>query len=216
MSEDRGSRGPDSGQGRESLVAYVPRLKRCFEDQIVPSLSGRFGYSNPLQVPRFEKVVINMGLGRGASDGKFVQAAVEDLAAIAGQKPVITKARIAVAAFKIRQGMSVGAKVTLRRARMYEFLDQLATFVLARIRDFRGLNPSSFDGRGNYALGVREHFIFPTVSYDKGVQNVGMDIVICTTARTDGEARALLEEAGFPFKGSSKGVAAVQMSKDSV
>jgi large subunit ribosomal protein L5 len=179
---------------------YVPRLKRTYEEVVRPSLVEEFGYKNALQVPTIEKVVINMGVGEAVTDSKKVTSAASDLAMIAGQKPVITKARTSVATFKLREGMNVGAKVTLRGARMYEFLDRLVTIALPRVRDFRGLNPKSFDGRGNFAMGVKEHIIFPEVDYDKVDQVWGMDIIVCTTAKTDDEARALLKGFNFPFR----------------
>ena len=151
-------------------------------------------------MPRIDKIVLNMGVGEAAADSKKVQSAADDLALIAGQKPVITKARTSIATFKLREGMPIGAKVTLRKARMFEFLDRLVTVALPRVRDFRGLNPKSFDGRGNYALGIKEHIIFPEINYDKVDQIWGMDVVVCTTAKTDDEARALLGALNFPFR----------------
>jgi large subunit ribosomal protein L5 len=179
---------------------YVPRLKRTYEEVIRPSLVSEFGYTNRLQVPVIDKVVINMGVGEAVADSKKINSAANDLALIAGQKPVITKARTSIATFKLREGMNVGAKVTLRNTRMYEFLDRLVTIALPRVRDFRGLNPKSFDGRGNFAMGVKEHIVFPEVDYDKVDQVWGMDIIVCTTAKTDDEARALLKGFNFPFR----------------
>jgi large subunit ribosomal protein L5 len=179
---------------------YVPRLKRTYEEVIRPSLVSEFGYKNRLQVPVIDKVVINMGVGEAVADTKKINSAVNDLALIAGQRPVITKARTSIATFKLREGMNVGAKVTLRNTRMYEFLDRLVTIALPRVRDFRGLNPKSFDGRGNFAMGVKEHIFFPEVDYDKVDQVWGMDIIVCTTAKTDDEARALLKGFNFPFR----------------
>src|SRR5579862_7739046 len=179
---------------------YVPRLKRYYDETIRPRLVEQFGYANAMQVPHLEKIVINMGVGEAVNDTKKVTAAAADLALIAGQKPVITRARKAISTFKVRENMPIGAKVTLRRTRMYEFLDRLVTVALPRVRDFRGLDPKSFDGRGNYALGVKEHIIFPEIDYDKTEAMLGMDIVVCTTARTDAEARALLRAFNFPFR----------------
>jgi len=178
---------------------YEPRLKREYRSRMRPALKQKFGYSNEMQIPRIEKIVINMGIGEAVADSKKIQSAMKDLAAIAGQKPVSTKARTSIAAFKLRQGMTIGAKVTLRKDRMYEFLDRLITIALPRVKDFRGLKPTSFDGRGNYALGLREHIVFPEINYDQIDQVWGMDIVVCTTARTDAEGRELLKEFQFPF-----------------
>jgi large subunit ribosomal protein L5 len=179
---------------------YRPRLQTYYQDVVVPRLTEQFGYSNPLMVPRLDKIVLNMGVGEAVADSKKVQSAAEDLARIAGQKAVVTKARTSIATYKLRQGMPIGAKVTLRKQRMFEFLDRLVTVALPRVRDFRGLNPKSFDGRGNYALGIKEHIIFPEIDYDKVDQVWGMDVVVCTTARTDDEARALLGALNFPFR----------------
>jgi large subunit ribosomal protein L5 len=179
---------------------YVARLKKVYRDEIVPKLIKEFGYKNPLEVPRIEKIVLNMGVGEGVNDTKKVTAAAADLALIAGQRPIITRARRAISTFKVRENMPIGAKVTLRKTRMYEFLDRLVTVALPRVRDFRGLDPKSFDGRGNYALGVKEHIIFPEINYDKTEAMLGMDVVVCTTARTDAEARALLGAFNFPFR----------------
>jgi large subunit ribosomal protein L5 len=180
---------------------YTPRLKQHYQDVLRGELSKQFAYKNPMEVPRLDKVVLNMGVGEGVGDSKKVQAAAADLARIAGQKPVITKARKSIATFKLREGMPIGAKVTLRQNRMYEFIDRLVNIALPRVRDFRGLNPKSFDGRGNYTLGLKEHIIFPEIDYDKVEDVLGMDIVVCTTARTDDEARALLQGLNFPFRG---------------
>lgn len=179
---------------------YTPRFKALYADTIRPKLKESFGYTNPMMTPRIEKVVINMGVGDAVSDRKAVEAAAADLARIAGQRPVITTAKKSIAGFKVREGMALGAKVTLRKDRMYEFLDRLITVALPRVRDFRGLSPKSFDGRGNYALGLKEHIVFPEIDYDKVDKVRGMDIVVCTTARTDEEARALLTEFNFPFR----------------
>jgi large subunit ribosomal protein L5 len=183
-----------------SDAALEPRLKTIYAEVIRPKLVEEFGYKNPMQVPSIEKVVINMGVGEATADTKKVQVAAADLALIAGQKPVITRARKAIATFKVRENMPIGAKVTLRKARMYEFLDRLVNIALPRVRDFRGLNPKSFDGRGNYALGIKEHIIFPEINYDKAEQVWGMDIIVCTTAKSDDEARALLRAFNFPFR----------------
>jgi large subunit ribosomal protein L5 len=179
---------------------YIPRLKQEYNDVIKEALVKEFGYANTMQVPRLDKVVLNMGVGEGVNDSKKVTAAAADLGLIAGQKPVITKARKSVATFKLREGMPIGAKVTLRKNRMYEFIDRLVNIALPRVRDFRGLNPKSFDGRGNFSLGLKEHIIFPEIDYDKVDQVRGMDIIICTTAKTDDEARELLRAFNFPFR----------------
>lgn len=180
---------------------YTPRLKQHYQDVLKGELAKTFGYENPMQVPRLDKVVLNMGVGQGVADSKKVQAAAADLGLIAGQKPIITRARKSIATFKLRDGMAIGTKVTLRQNRMYEFIDRLVNIALPRVRDFRGLNPKSFDGRGNYAMGLKEHIIFPEVDYDKVEDILGMDIIVCTTARTDDEARALLKGLNFPFRG---------------
>ncbi len=180
--------------------AYVPRLRTHYTDVVRAGLTEQFGYANVMQVPRLEKVVLNMGVGEGVADAKKVQAAADDLAVIAGQKPVITHARRSIATFKLREGMPIGVKVTLRRARMYDFVDRLVNVALPRVRDFRGLNPASFDGRGNFSLGIREHIVFPEVDYDKIEEVWGLDVVICTTAPTDAEALALLSAFNFPFR----------------
>ena len=179
---------------------YVPRLRTQYDETIRASLTKDFGYKNPMQVPRLDKIVINMGVGEAVNDTKKVKAAAADLEKIAGQKPVITHARNSIAGFKVRENMPLGVKVTLRKQRMYEFLDRLVTVALPRVRDFRGLNPKSFDGRGNYAMGIKEHIIFPEINYDQIDQMWGMDIVVCTTANTDDEARALLKAFNFPFR----------------
>ena len=180
--------------------AYSPRLKAYYNDVVRPELIKQFGYKSPMEVPTIEKIVLNMGVGEATSDTKKVTVAAADLALIAGQKPVITRARKAISQFKVRENMPIGAKVTLRKARMYEFFDRLVTIALPRVRDFRGLNPTSFDGRGNYAMGFKEHIVFPEINYDKIDQVWGMDIVVCTTAKTDDEARALLKLMNFPFR----------------
>ncbi|MXP14452.1 50S ribosomal protein L5 [Altererythrobacter confluentis] len=177
----------------------ISRMKKRFDDEIVKAMTEKFGYTNRLQVPRLEKVTLNMGVGEASQDKKKVQTAAEEMALIAGQKPVITKAKKSIAQFKLREGMPIGCKVTLRRERMYEFVDRLVTIAMPRIRDFRGLNPKSFDGRGNYAMGLKEQIIFPEISYDRIEKVRGMDIIITTTANTDEEARELLRLFGFPF-----------------
>ena len=177
-----------------------PRYKDLYEKEIAPALTKAHGYANPHAVPRLEKIVLNMGVGEANTDRKFITAAANDLGLIAGQKPVITKARKSNASFKIREGMAIGTKVTLRGARMYEFLDRLITIALPRVRDFRGVSAKAFDGRGNYALGITEHIIFPEVDYDKVEKVRGMDVIICTTAKTDDEARALLAGFKMPFR----------------
>lgn len=179
---------------------YVPRLRTQYDGEIRAGLLKEFGYKNPMQLPKLEKIVLNMGVGEAVNDTKKVKSAAADLERIAGQKPVITFARKSIAGFKVRENMPLGVKVTLRRQRMYEFLDRLVNVALPRVRDFRGLNPASFDGRGNYALGIKEHIIFPEINYDQIDQVWGMDVVICTTARTDDEARALLKAFNFPFR----------------
>ena len=179
----------------------MPRLKANYNDVVRAALIEEFGYKNPMEVPKLDKVVLNMGVGEAVADSKKINVAVEDMTLIAGQKPVITKARTSIATFKLRDGMPIGVKVTLRKDRMFEFLDRLVTVALPRVRDFRGLNAKSFDGNGNYAMGLKEHIIFPEIDYDKVDQVWGMDIVVCTTAKTDDEARALLKGFNFPFSG---------------
>lgn len=181
-------------------AGYVPRLKQVYAETVRPKLIEEFGYKNALAVPRIEKIVLNMGVGEAVNDTKKVTNAAADLSLIAGQKPVITHARRAISTFKVRENMPLGAKVTLRHTHMYEFLDRLITIALPRVRDFRGLNPKSFDGRGNYALGIKEHIIFPEIDYDKAESMLGMDVIVCTTAKTDDEARALLRAFNFPFR----------------
>ena len=178
---------------------YLPRLRRDYDERIVPAMIERFGYKNRLEVPRIEKIVINMGVGEASQDKKKVETAAQEMELIAGQKPVITKAKKSIAQFKLREGMPIGVKVTLRRDRMYEFLDRLVTIALPRVRDFRGLNPRSFDGRGNYAMGLKEQIIFPEINYDRIEKVRGMDIIITTSANTDDEARELLRLFNFPF-----------------
>lgn len=177
-----------------------PRLKKHYDEVVRPAMIEKFGYKNAFEVPTLDKIVLNMGVGESVADSKKASVAAGDLALIAGQKAVVTRARKAIATFKIRENMPIGAKVTLRKQRMFEFLDRLVTIALPRVRDFRGLNPKSFDGRGNYAMGVKEHIIFPEINYDKVDQIWGMDIIVCTTAKTDEEARELLKLFNFPFR----------------
>lgn len=179
--------------------AYEPRLKTIYRERIRAAMKEQFGYTNEMQIPKLDKIVLNMGIGEAVADSKKAQTALKDLQAIAGQKPVATKARKSIAGFKLREGMVVGAKVTLRKDRMYEFLDRLVTIALPRVKDFRGLNGKSFDGRGNYAMGLKEHLVFPEINYDQIEQIWGMDIIVCTTANSDQEAKALLKEFQFPF-----------------
>ena len=179
---------------------YIPRLRTQYDDAIRAGLVSEFGYKNPMQVPKLDKIVLNMGVGEATGDTQKVKSAASELERIAGQKPIITFARTSIAGFKVRENMPLGVKVTLRRQRMYEFLDRLVNVALPRVRDFRGLNPKSFDGNGNYALGIKEHIIFPEINYDQIDQIWGMDVIICTTAKTDDEARALLKAFNFPFR----------------
>ena len=179
--------------------AYEPRLKTLYRERMRAALKEQFGYTNEMQVPKLDKIVLNMGIGEAVADSKKPQAAMKDLAAIAGQKPAPTRARNSIAGFKLREDMVIGAKVTLRKDRMYEFLDRLITIALPRVKDFRGLKGTSFDGRGNYAMGLKEHLVFPEINYDEIDQVWGMDIIVCTTAKTDAEAKALLKEFQFPF-----------------
>ncbi|HVQ07863.1 MAG TPA: 50S ribosomal protein L5 [Allosphingosinicella sp.] len=178
---------------------YVARLRAEFDEKIVPAMIEKFGYKNRMEVPRLDKIVINMGVGEATQDKKKVETAAQEMELIAGQKPVITKAKKSIAQFKLREGMPIGVKVTLRRERMYEFLDRLVTIALPRVRDFRGLNPKSFDGRGNYAMGLKEQLVFPEINYDRIEKVRGMDIIVTTTAKTDDEARELLRLFNFPF-----------------
>jgi large subunit ribosomal protein L5 len=179
---------------------YIPRSRTLYDETIVKAMTERFGYTNHMQVPRVEKIVLNMGVGEATQDKKKVTQAAEEMELIAGQKPVITKAKKSIAAFKVRAGMSIGIMVTLRGERMYEFLDRLINIALPRVRDFRGVSPKSFDGRGNYAFGVKEQIIFPEISFDDVEETRGMDIIICTTAKTDEEAKALLAGFNMPFR----------------
>ena len=180
--------------------AYEPRMKTIYRERIRATMKEQFGYSNEMQVPKLDKIVLNMGIGEAVADSKKIRSAVADLAAITGQKPQETKSRKSIATFKLREGMTIGAKVTLRRERMYEFIDRLTTIALPRVKDFRGLNAKSFDGRGNFAMGLKEHIVFPEINYDNIDTVWGMDIIVCTTARTNDEAKALLTEFGFPFR----------------
>ena len=182
-------------------MADIPRIKRKFRDEATPALQQELGLTNVMQVPRLDKIVVNMGVGEALKDGRMLDAAVEDLTIIAGQKPVITKARKSIAGFKLREGNAIGVKVTLRGDRMWEFIDRLVSIAIPRIRDFRGLNPNAFDGHGDYTLGLTEQLIFPEIDYDKVLKIRGMDITVVTTARNDDEGRALLVALGFPFEG---------------
>lgn len=180
--------------------AYEPRMKTLYRDTIRAKLNEQFKFTNPMMTPKLEKIVVNIGLGDAVNDRKVIDKAVDELARIAGQKPVINKARKSIANFKLREGMPIGVKVTLRKDRMYEFLDRLITVALPRVRDFRGLNAKSFDGKGNFAMGLKEHIVFPEIDYDQVDKIRGMDIIVCTSASNDDEARALLKEFNFPFR----------------
>jgi large subunit ribosomal protein L5 len=188
-------------RSQTTTAAPAPRLRERYRTELLPRLQAELGLPGPMRVPRLEKIVVNMGVGEAVRDSKLLDAAVEDLTIITGQKPVVTKARKSIAAFKLREGMSIGARVTLRGARMWEFLDRLLSTALPRIRDFRGLNANAFDGHGNYTIGVTEQLIFPEIDYDKVASVRGMDITIVTTAQDDDEGRALLRALGFPFAG---------------
>ncbi len=190
---------PKAAKQASKPTDYAPRLKSDYEERIVKAMIEKFGYKNRLEVPRLGKIVLNMGVGEATQDKKKVETAAAEMEKIAGQKPVIAKAKTSIAQFKLREGMPIGCKVTLRRDRMYEFLDRLVTIALPRVRDFRGLNPKSFDGRGNYAMGLKEQIIFPEINYDQIDQVRGMDVIITTTAKTDEEARELLRLFNFPF-----------------
>ena len=205
---EKGKAAPD-GKGEKAAAPAAPRepepkvparLKVQFEETIRSKLAEQFGYKNRFEIPVLDKIVVNMGIGEGVADRKKVESAAADLALIAGQRAVITKARKSIATYKLRAGQAIGCKETLRKARMYEFLDRLITIALPRVRDFRGLSPKSFDGRGNYTLGIKEHIVFPEIDYDKAADIWGMDITVCTTARNDDEARALLTAFNFPFR----------------
>ncbi|MEZ5852199.1 MAG: 50S ribosomal protein L5 [Hyphomicrobiaceae bacterium] len=201
-----GAKGAAKGEVKAKAAAaprpadYKPRMKQHYEKVVREALTKKFEYKNQMQIPRLEKIVINMGVGEAVSDRKKVDNAAGDLALIAGQRPVITRARQSIATFKVRENMAIGAKVTLRGDRMYEFLDRLVTIALPRVKDFRGLNAKSFDGRGNFALGLKEHTVFPEIDYDKIDEVRGMDVIVCTTAQTDDEARELLRGFNFPFR----------------
>ena len=192
----------EAGAGKASRMpdGYKPRLRSHYDDVVRAELTKRFSYTNPMQVPAITKVVLNMGIGEGVADRKKVDNAAADLTLIAGQKAVITKSRKSIATYKLRDGQAFGCMVTLRKARMFEFLDRLVNVALPRIRDFRGLNPKSFDGRGNFSMGIKEHIVFPEIDFDKAVDVWGLDITVCTSARTDDEARALLTAINFPFR----------------
>lgn len=183
----------------------MTRLREAYKEQIVPALREEFNYSNPMQVPKLEKIVLNMGVGDASQDRKKIDGPLQDLTLITGQQPVTTKAKKSIAGFKLRDGMVIGAKVTLRKDRMYEFLDRLVNIALPRVRDFRGISPKGFDGNGNYAMGLKEQIVFPEIDYDKVDKVRGMDIVICTTAKTDEEAKALLRHFDMPFAGETGG-----------
>jgi large subunit ribosomal protein L5 len=201
---DKGERTPKPAEKEKAPRApeerVTPRLKTHYQDVVRKKLAEQFGYKNSLQVPAIEKIVINMGIGEGVADRKKVESAAADLGLIAGQRAVITKARKSIATFKVRDGQPIGCKVTLRKARMYEFMDRLINIALPRVRDFRGLSPKSFDGGGNYTIGIKEHIIFPEIDYDKAADVWGMDVTVCTSAKSDDEARALLTAFNFPFR----------------
>lgn len=184
---------------------YVPRLRKDYDERIAKAMTEKFGYKNVMEVPRISKIVLNMGVGEATQDRKKVEQAAQEMELIAGQKPVVTKAKKSIAQFKLREGMAIGCKVTLRRERMYEFLDRLVTIAMPRIRDFRGVNPKSFDGRGNYAMGIKEQIVFPEINYDRIEKVRGMDIIVTTTAKSDDEARELLRLFGFPFPQEADG-----------
>lgn len=194
---------PAAKEQRPAGPKVIPRLKEGYRGQVVPALMKEFGYKNPMQVPKLDRIVLNVGMGEAIQNVKLLESAVAELGVIAGQRPVITRAKKAIAAFKLRQGMPIGAKVTLRSDRMYEFLDRLVSLALPRIRDFRGVSPKAFDGRGNYTLGLKEQLIFPEIQYDSVASIHGMDITIVTTAKTNDEGKALLRLLGMPFRASS-------------
>ena len=194
-------------------AAYKPRMKGMYDDSIVKAMTEKFGYKNVMEVPRLEKIVLNMGVGDATQDKKKVDQAAAEMTQIAGQKAVVTRAKKSIAQFKLREGMPIGCKVTLRRERMYEFLDRFVTIALPRVRDFRGLNPKSFDGRGNYACGLKEQIVFPEISYDRIDKVRGMDVIVATSAKTDDEARELLRLFGFPFPMSDEERAALEQQK---
>ncbi len=201
---EKGDKGGDKpaakGKPKAAPSGGPTRMRKHYDEAVRKAMTERFGYKNAMQVPGIEKIVLNMGIGEGVADKKKVESAAADLGMIAGQKAVITLSRKSIATFKLRENVPIGCKVTLRNARMYEFLDRLINIALPRVRDFRGLNPKSFDGRGNYTIGLKEHIVFPEIDYDKTAEVWGMDITVCTTARTDEEARALLTAFNFPFR----------------
>jgi large subunit ribosomal protein L5 len=198
---DKGDdKGTAKGKPKAAPGGGPVRMRNHYEEVVRKALVEKFGYKNAMQLPRLDKIVLNMGIGEAVNDRKKVESAAADLALIAGQKAVITQSRKSIATFKLRENQPIGCKVTLRKARMYEFVDRLINIALPRVRDFRGLNPKSFDGRGNYTIGIKEHIIFPEIDYDKAAEIWGMDITVCTTARTDDEARALLAAFNFPFR----------------
>jgi large subunit ribosomal protein L5 len=199
---DKGAAKADGGKpkGKRPEQRVTPRLRTHFEEIVRQKLTEQHGYKNRMEVPVLQKIVINMGIGEGVNDRKKVESAAADLGLIAGQKAVITKARKSIATYKLRDGQPIGCKVTLRKTRMYEFVDRLINIALPRVRDFRGLNPKSFDGRGNYTIGIKEHIVFPEIDYDKAADIWGMDITVCTSAKTDDEARSLLTAFNFPFR----------------
>jgi len=200
MAEKQKAEAGESKPKAAPSAPYTPRLKTMFDKDVRKQLTEKFGYTNVMQVPVITKVVLNMGIGEGVNDRKKVDNAAADLTLIAGQKAIITKSRKSIATYKLRDGQAIGCKVTLRKGRMYDFLDRLVNIALPRVRDFRGLNPKSFDGRGNYSMGIKEHIVFPEIDFDKVTDVWGMDITVCTTARTDDEARALLTAFNFPFR----------------
>jgi large subunit ribosomal protein L5 len=203
--KQKGQKAPDKAAKAEAAPTarpkdYKPRMKSLYETKVRDAMKEKFAYANSMQIPRIEKIVLNMGVGEAVADRKKVENAAGDLALISGQKPVTTKARKSIATFKVRDGMTLGAKVTLRGDRMYEFLDRFITIAMPRIKDFRGLNPKSFDGRGNFAMGLKEHIVFPEIDYDKVDEIWGMDVIVCTSAKSDDEARELLRNFNFPFR----------------
>ncbi len=189
----------NTGEQVGAEAVYVARMRKLYDETIIKAMTEKFGYKNVMEIPRLDKIVLNMGVGEATQDKKKVDQAASEMELIAGQKPVVTKAKKSIAQFKLREGMPIGVKVTLRRERMYEFLDRFITIALPRVRDFRGLNPKSFDGRGNYACGIKEQIVFPEISYDRVDKVRGMDVIVTTTAKTDDEARELLRLFGFPF-----------------
>ncbi|MEG3167396.1 50S ribosomal protein L5 [Sphingomonas sp. LB3N6] len=189
----------NTGEQNGAETVYVARMRKLYDEMIIKAMTEKFGYKNVMEIPRLDKIVLNMGVGEATQDKKKVDQAASEMELIAGQKPVVTKAKKSIAQFKLREGMPIGVKVTLRRERMYEFLDRFITIALPRVRDFRGLNPKSFDGRGNYACGIKEQIVFPEISYDRVDKIRGMDVIVTTTAKTDDEARELLRLFGFPF-----------------